>query len=153
VLKLLNLLQPDRAYFGQKDFQQTVVVRRMVQDLAVPCSIEVVPTVREPDGLAMSSRNVYLGAEERRQAPVLYRCLQALAELACAGEKDVQALREAGLGLLGTAPDVTLEYLEVVSTTRLEPLEKLETEAAALIAARVGGTRLIDNVILRAGTP
>jgi pantoate--beta-alanine ligase len=148
VLKLLNLVRPDRAYFGQKDFQQTVVVRRLVQDLAVPCRIEVEPTVREPDGLAMSSRNRYLGPEERLEAPALYRCLGAMAELAGAGERNVEALRRAGLRTLTSAPRLTLEYLEVVSTDRLETLEVLDRPAAAVIAGRLGTTRLIDNVLL-----
>jgi pantoate--beta-alanine ligase len=148
VLKLLNLVRPDCAYFGHKDFQQTVVVRRLVEDLAVPCRIAVVPTVREADGLAMSSRNVYLGPEERAAAPTLYRCLTAVADLAASGERDVAALRGAGLRVLAEAPRVQLDYLEVVSAERLEPLARLEGAAVALIAARLGATRLIDNLPL-----
>jgi len=148
VLKLLNLVRPDRAYFGQKDFQQTVVVRRLVRDLAVRCTIEVEPTIREPDELAMSSRNVYLRPPERSAAPVLYQSLRAIAGLAEKGEKAPQVLRQAGLEVLAQAPLVQLDYLEVVSTEDLQPLPHLDREAVALIAAHIGATRLIDNLIL-----
>jgi pantoate--beta-alanine ligase len=147
VLKLLNLVRPECAFFGQKDYQQTVVIRRMVRDLDVPCRVEVLPTVREPDGLAMSSRNVYLGAAERQEAPALYRCLQAVAALAVGGEVRVEALREAGLQVLAQAPLLRLEYLEIADRHGLEPLPRLDRPAVALIAARLGATRLIDNLL------
>jgi pantoate--beta-alanine ligase len=149
VLKLLNLVRPQAAYFGQKDYQQTVVIRRMVEDLAVPCAIEVVPTVREADGLALSSRNVYLSVEERRAAPALYRGLCAMAELLETGERRVSALCERGRQLIEEPGLAGLEYLEVVSGEALEPLEQVEGPAVALVAARLGRTRLIDNAPLQ----
>jgi pantoate--beta-alanine ligase len=150
VLKLLSLVRPTRAYFGQKDYQQTLVVRRMVRDLAVSVAIEVLPTVREADGLAMSSRNAYLTAAQRAQAPVLYRSLCALRDRARAAQRDTSRLREAALEVLREAPQVQLEYLEVLSAATLEPLPSLQEPAVALIAARLGRTRLIDNIELEA---
>jgi pantoate--beta-alanine ligase len=148
VLKLLNLVRPDRAYFGQKDFQQTVVLRRMVKDLEVPCQLEVLPTLREPDGLAMSSRNVYLGTAERAVAPTIYRSLQAIVRMAESSERDVSRLRARGLEELATAPAIRLDYLEIVSAETLEPMKRVEGSTAAIIAARLGTTRLIDNILL-----
>ena len=148
VLKLLNLVRPDRAYFGQKDFQQTVVLRRMVKDLGVPCRLEVLPTLREPDGLAMSSRNVYLGTAERAVAPTIYRSLQAIVRMAQGSERDVSTLRACGLEILATAPSIQLDYLEIVSAETLEPVKRVEGSTAAIIAARVGTTRLLDNALL-----
>lgn len=148
VLKLFNLATPDRAYFGQKDYQQILVVRQMVGDLDLPIEIRVCPTVREADGLAMSSRNVYLSADERRQATLLYRSLCCAAELVKSGERDAARVEEAMRDCFTSAPQVTIDYLAVVDGESLQPLSVIDRPALAAVAARVGKTRLIDNEIL-----
>ena len=153
VLKLFNMSAPDRAYFGQKDYQQTLVVRRMIADLDLPIELIVCPTVREADGLALSSRNVYLKQGERKTATMLYRALQRGSELASAGERNAEVLLAAMHATLGAAPDVKLDYLEIVNPESLERIAVLERPVIALIAARVGGTRLIDNEFLRRPMP
>ena len=147
VVKLLNIVAPDVAYFGQKDAQQVVVIRRVVRDLDVPVRVEVCPTVREPDGLAMSSRNVRLSAEERERALALSRALAAASELAAQGERGPQALLEAARVPLGEC-SLRPEYLELVDPQTLEPLSSLDRDGLLLIAARLGETRLIDNAIV-----
>lgn len=149
VLKLFNMSTPDRAYFGQKDYQQTLVVRQMVADLDLPIELVMCPTLREADGLALSSRNVYLSPDERRQATVLYRSLRRGSDLAAAGERHIDVLLEAMHATLGVAADVKLDYLEIVDPEWLERVSQLDRPAIALIAARVGRTRLIDNEFLR----
>ncbi len=150
VCKLLNIVQPDRAYFGQKDAQQTVVIRTMVRDLDIPTEIVVCPTVREPDGLAMSSRNAYLAPAERQAAPVLYRALIAARQRyhhsTCAGD----ALREAMIEVLNQEPLAQTEYVSVAHPHTLEELDRVTREAGALcsLAVRIGQTRLIDNMLL-----
>ncbi|ADU50497.1 pantothenate synthetase [Thermaerobacter marianensis DSM 12885] len=148
VTKLFHLVQPDRAYFGQKDAQQAVIVRRMVADLNFPLEVVVCPTVREPDGLAMSSRNVYLDEDQRRAAPILYRALQAARRRLEAGERSGPALVEAMEAVLGGQPLIDPEYAAVVDAATLEPLERVEGEVLLLVAARLGSTRLIDNLWL-----
>jgi pantoate--beta-alanine ligase len=147
VCKLLNMVAPDTAYFGQKDAQQAIVIRRLVADLNMPVRIEACPTVREPDGLAMSSRNAHLSGEERQRALALHRALQAAAASVAGGERTADALtataREA-MGRFGVEP----EYLALVSPDTLEPVERLEQPALLAVAARIGATRLIDNTIL-----
>ena len=150
VLKLLNIVQPDRSYFGQKDGQQVAVVRRMVRDLNVPGEVIVVPTVREADGLAMSSRNTYLTAEQRRAAPVVHRSLTAALGLYRSGETGAGALRETIESTLASEPLVAaIDYVSVA-----DPLTLLEIEgdvadgAMASTAVRFGKTRLLDNIIL-----
>ena len=150
VLKLLNIVQPDRSYFGQKDGQQVAVVRRMVRDLNVPGEVIVVPTVREADGLAMSSRNTYLTPEERYAAPVVYRALTTAMESYRSGEKQADALRNTIKSTLAAEPLVSaIDYISVA-----DPLTLLEIEgdaadgAMASTAVRFGKTRLLDNVIL-----
>jgi pantoate--beta-alanine ligase len=150
VCKLLNVVAPDRAYFGRKDFQQTVVVRRMVEDLNMPVEVRVMPTMREPDGLAMSSRNAYLNEEERRQALCLHRALMAVRELYAAGERNGDALCRAMQDEIAVAPLARADYMEVVDGRTLEPLPEVRTGAVAVLAVRVGGTRLIDNMRLTA---
>jgi pantoate--beta-alanine ligase len=148
VVKLLNIVAPDIAYFGQKDAQQMVVIRRVVRDLDIPVRLEACPTVREPDGLAMSSRNVRMSAEERERALALSRALRAATELAAQGERRPQALLEAARAPLAEC-SLEPEYLELVDPETLEPLSSLDRDGLLLIAARLGETRLIDNAIVR----
>lgn len=148
VAKLFNIVQPDRAWFGEKDFQQLAVIRRMVEDLNFPVEIIGVPTVREKDGLAMSSRNVYLGKAERKQALAISKTLKsAQAEVRKRG-KDLQALAARLRKTLDESPGVRLEYLEIVDPATLRPADRLDGRAQLIAAARVGSTRLIDNAPL-----
>jgi pantoate--beta-alanine ligase len=151
VLKLFHMAAPDRAYFGQKDYQQTLVVRRLVADLDLPVEVCVCPTVREPDGLAMSSRNAYLSADERRQATVLYRSLRRALNLAANGERNAAVIHRAAQDCLHGEPQVKLDYLAIVDRETLEPLNVIDRPALIAIAARVGATRLIDNVLFDPG--
>ncbi|WP_448592209.1 pantoate--beta-alanine ligase [Thermoflexus hugenholtzii] len=148
VAKLFNILQPDRAYFGQKDAQQTVVIRRMVQDLNIPVEIVICPTVREPDGLAMSSRNTYLSPEERRAATVLFRALQAAKARYEAGERDAERLREAMREVIRAEPLARIDYVSVAHPETLQELEQVEGPALLSLAVYIGTTRLIDNIML-----
>jgi len=148
VAKLLHLVGPSRAYFGQKDAQQLAVVRRMVADLAFPNRIVACPTVREPDGLATSSRNAYLSAEERAQATALYRALEAGRAAWRRGERDPAAVEKTAHELLAGAEGVRVEYVALVEPAGFEPAEQAEAGQILATAARVGPTRLIDNVIL-----
>jgi pantoate--beta-alanine ligase len=147
VTKLLNIVSPHIAYFGQKDAQQAIVIGRLVADLNIPVRIQVCPTAREPDGLAMSSRNVLLSPDQRSSAPSLHRALHAIQAAVDAGERDPAAARAHALAEL-TSPELELEYLELVSPDTLAPLERFDGEALAVIAARVGATRLIDNEVI-----
>jgi len=144
VTKLFNMVGPDVAYFGQKDAQQAVVIRRLVRDLDIPVAIEVCPTVRETDGLAMSSRNVHLSAADRARAAALHRALRAAQDAVSAGERDPGAARERALAELARA-DIKPEYVELVSADTLAPLHRIAGDVLAVLAASVGGTRLIDN--------
>jgi pantoate--beta-alanine ligase len=148
VTKLLNMVAPDVAFFGQKDAQQALIVRKLVRDLDVPVRIEIRPTVREADGLALSSRNVHLRGGDRERALALHDALRAAEASLAAGERDAQALRAAALGAM-RARGVEPEYLEVVGTDDLQPVARVDGDALLAVAARVGGTRLIDNTILR----
>ncbi|MFW6107982.1 MAG: pantoate--beta-alanine ligase [bacterium] len=148
VLKLFNIVAPDAAYFGRKDYQQTVVLRRMVADLDVPVDIRVCATVREPDGLAMSSRNSYLGPDQRRQATCLYDALCRAEQLFEEGERDVGELQRAMRERLAAEPDVRVEYAAIADAADLAPPDRAHAGDVALVAARVGGTRLIDNIVL-----
>jgi pantoate--beta-alanine ligase len=149
VCKLFNIVQPARAYFGQKDAQQTVVVRTMVRDLDMPLEVVVVPTSREPDGLAMSSRNVYLSDEQRRAAPVLYRALGAAGARFSAGERDAEALRQAMRAVLDAEPLARVEYISVADAQTLRELDQVGAAGALCsLAVRFGTTRLIDNLVL-----
>jgi pantoate--beta-alanine ligase len=148
VAKLLHLVGPSRAYFGQKDAQQLAVVRRMVADLAFPNEVVACPTVREPDGLAVSSRNAYLSAEERARATVLYRSLEAGRTWWSAGERDPAAVEAAAHELLATVPGVEVDYVALVEPDGFEPVKQAEAGQVLAAAARLGRTRLIDNVIL-----
>ncbi len=148
VCKLFNIAGSDRAYFGQKDAQQTVVVRQMVRDLDMPTQIVVVPTVREADGLAMSSRNVYLNTAERAAAPMLYRTLQAARTDWDHGEDDARVLRERMLATLATDPLMQVEYVSIADPDTLAEIDRIEHGALVSLAVRLGRTRLIDNIIL-----
>ncbi len=147
VLKLFNLVQPDRAYFGRKDFQQSLLVRYMVTDLNLPIQIEVCPIVREADGLALSSRNVYLSADERRRALSISQSLRLAKELVAAGNEDARSI-EARMRSLLEAADLQIDYVALADPHTLEPVEVVDRPTVAAIAARVGATRLIDNEIL-----
>lgn len=149
VLKLLNMVQPDRAYFGQKDAQQARVVQQMVHDLDLPVQIEVVPTVREADGLALSSRNVYLSPEERHAALAISRALREVAARWAAGERDAARLRQVLQATLASEPRVVPDYAAVADILTLREIVGLATPPVLVaVAARVGRTRLIDNVVL-----
>jgi pantoate--beta-alanine ligase len=147
VCKLLNIVAPDVAYFGQKDAQQVAVIRQMVADLDLPVAIEVVPTVREPDGLAMSSRNVHLGGADRERALGLHAALAAAREAIAAGEREVETIRRDALAALRER-DVEPDYLALVHPDTLVPLRRVGGRALVAVAARVGPTRLIDNLLI-----
>ncbi len=144
VTKLFNMVAPDIAYFGQKDAQQALVIKRLVDDLNMPVRVTVCPTVREPDGLAMSSRNVHLSARERTRAAALRRALLAAEQAVAAGDDDPGAVRGHALAELRSA-EIEPEYLALVSASNLEPVRRIEGELLAVVAARVGETRLIDS--------
>lgn len=147
VAKLFNIVEPDLAFFGQKDAAQAAVIRKMVRDLNFDVAIVVCPIVREPDGLAMSSRNAYLSLEERKQATVLSRSLERVQTLAAQGECDAARLAAAGKQVMGKEPAVRLDYFEVVSADTLDPVADISHGALVAVAAYVGSTRLIDNVV------
>jgi pantoate--beta-alanine ligase len=149
VAKLLNLCNPDRAYFGQKDAQQLAVIRRMVRDLNVGVDIVGCPIVREADGLAMSSRNVYLSPEQRTQASLLRKSLQAAEELVAAGERDAVLLQVAVRAVLAEARLGEVEYVVVVDAEDLQPAETIAGGCLIAVAVRFGKTRLIDNTLVR----
>ena len=152
VCKLLNMAQPDVAYFGQKDAQQAAVIRRLVRDLDIPVRIAVQPTVREPDGLALSSRNVHLKGADRERALALRRALDAAAETVAAGERDPHAVERAGRAAMARL-GVEAEYVALVRPDDLRPVERVDGDVLVAVAARVGPTRLIDNTILHAQQP
>jgi pantoate--beta-alanine ligase len=151
VLKLFHIVQPDRAWFGEKDMQQLAVIRRMVSDLNLAIEIMGVPTVREADGLALSSRNQYLSPAERKAAPVLYRALQEAGSRVRSGERDAAKVRDAALAVLGREPLVRVEYLEVVDPGEMQPVTIVSGPVRVAAAIRIGNTRLIDNVGAGAG--
>jgi len=153
VAKLLNIAQPDVAFFGQKDAQQVAVIRRLVRDLDIPVAIEVGPTVREPDGLALSSRNVRLENGRREHAAALPRALDAARDAVAGGERDAAAIAAAARAALATA-GVEAEYLELVSPDTFAPVAQIDGEPVLLaLAARVGDVRLIDNALLSTARP
>ncbi|HYF92326.1 MAG TPA: pantoate--beta-alanine ligase [Symbiobacteriaceae bacterium] len=150
VTKLFNIVKPDIAYFGQKDAQQVAVIRRMALDLNMDLEIRPVPTVREPDGLALSSRNVYLSPEQRQGALVLSRSLQMARERVAAGERDMVALLGDIRAMIAAEPLANIDYVAIVDYDSLQPIERLERRGLAALAVRFGKTRLIDNCILEA---
>ena len=146
VLKLFQIVQPDRAYFGEKDAQQLAVIRRMVQDLNLPVQIAGVPTVREPDGLALSSRNRHLSAEERAIAPRLYQALRVAEQRIAAGETGAEAVKRAAREVLAVEPRMRVEYLEIAGDAEMQPVECVAGPVRVAAAVWVGRTRLIDNI-------
>ncbi len=152
VSKLFNIVQPDYAFFGLKDAAQFAIIRRMVRDLDIPVEIVGCPIVREPDGLAMSSRNVYLSPAERRQALVLSKSLNAVEHSVTAGEQNAQKLIATAKQIIAAEPSVRLDYFEIVDPDSLAPRSAIgDQPALAAVAAFVGNTRLIDNTLLRTG--
>lgn len=149
VAKLFNLTQPTTAYFGQKDAQQVAVIRQMVRDLNFPLEIAVCPTMREPDGLAMSSRNAYLNAEQRRAAPILYRALLSAADAYAAGERDPKVLRQTMLDMLHTEPLAVPDYVSIADARTLQELNQpTDAPMLASLTVGIGKTHLLDNFIL-----
>jgi len=148
VAKLFNQVGPDKAYFGRKDVQQAVIIQRMVRDLDIPVEIVVCPTVRDNDGLALSSRNSYLSPEERKQATVLYRALSAAQEMFTAGRHDPGALLARMKDIIASQPLVRPDYLRIVDSETLEDVQSVCRGALVTVAAHVGGARLIDNITL-----
>lgn len=148
VAKLFNIVQPTRAYFGQKDAQQSVVIRKLVRDLAIPVEIVIAPTVREADGLALSSRNSYLTPAQRAAAPAIFRALSAARDLFDAGERSAEPLRQAIRHVLETEPLMEIDYVSVADAASLSELTVVDQTALASVAARLGATRLIDNLLL-----
>jgi pantoate--beta-alanine ligase len=148
VSKLFHIVEPDMAFFGQKDAAQVAIIRRMVRDLNIPVEIIVCPIVREPDGLAMSSRNAYLDAQQRKSALVLSRSLQYVQNLFQQGERNAAALIAAGIKVLGEEPTVRLDYFEMVNPETLEPVGEITRGTLVAVAAYAGTTRLIDNILL-----
>jgi pantoate--beta-alanine ligase len=146
VLKLFNMVQPDIAYFGQKDAQQAAIIHQMVRDLNVPVDIRICPTVREPDGLALSSRNGYLNAAERQQATALFRALHKAKQLIDAGERSRESIEEAMRSVLQSEPGIITDYAEIVDPITFEPATTVAGSILAVVAARVGPARLIDNL-------
>ncbi len=148
VAKLFNAVQPDKAFFGQKDAQQAAVIRRMTRDLSYPIEIVICPTQREPDGLAMSSRNTYLSPAERQAATVLYRALQAAVRAYQAGERDAEVLRQQMRETIAAEPLARLQYVSCADYETLAELERVEGKALLSMAVFIGKTRLIDNWVL-----
>jgi pantoate--beta-alanine ligase len=146
VLKLFNIVQPDFAYFGEKDYQQLCVIRRMVQDFNLRLSIVAVPTYRESDGLALSSRNVYLSSEERAAAPALYRALTYARDRIASGEANVAQIKTDSMNILAAVPLIRVQYFEIVDPDEAQPVGIINGRVRIAAAAFIGKTRLIDNV-------
>ena len=148
VTKLFNLVEPARAYFGQKDAQQVLVIKKMAADLNMNLEVVVCPTIREADGLAMSSRNVYLSPEQRRSARVISQALFAARDRWVAGERDGEALRDLMRKKIASVPGIQIDYVSLADPENLTELERAGESALALLAVRIGGVRLIDNMIM-----
>jgi pantoate--beta-alanine ligase len=148
VLKLFNIVQPDFAYFGQKDAQQFRIIQQLVRDLDVPVRLRVCPIVREPDGLALSSRNRYLDAHQRRQAPALSQALAEARTLVERGERDAALVQQQLAARLAAVPGATLDYAAVVDAETLQPVARLQGTVLVAVAVKFGATRLIDNILL-----
>ncbi len=146
--KLFNIVKPHKAFFGQKDYQQCAVIKRMVKGLDMDADIVVLPTVREPDGLAMSSRNSYLSVDDRRKAAVIHRALSAAEHMAEAGGKEPEKLKNKMLAVLREVPGIEIDYVEVADPETLMPLASVKDSMALLVAVRIGNTRLIDNLVI-----
>jgi pantoate--beta-alanine ligase len=148
VARLFNIVQPDRAYFGQKDAQQLIVVKNMVAELNMKLEVVAVPTVREPDGLAMSSRNTYLNPEERKAAVVLYQALTLAQRLWSEGEKDAKTIRRQMTELIQKQPLAEIDYISIADAETLDELDEVRLPALVSMAVKIGKTRLIDNIVL-----
>jgi len=148
VARLFELVRPDRAYFGQKDAQQLIVIRQMVADLDMNLEVVAVPTVREADGLAMSSRNTYLNPEERKQAAVLYQALTLAQRLYGEGERDAETIRRQMTVLIQRQPSADIDYISIADAETLEELDVVKPLALVSMAVKIGKTRLIDNIVL-----
>jgi pantoate--beta-alanine ligase len=148
VAKLFSIVQPTRAYFGQKDAQQVVVIKRMVADLDMNLEVGVVPTVRESDGLAMSSRNIYLNPKERQAATILFKTVTLARKLRGGGEKDAEKMRRQMTALIQKEPLAQIDYVSIADSETLQELNLLDRPAVASLAVRIGKTRLIDNMPL-----
>ena len=148
VAKLFNIVQPTRAYFGQKDAQQAIVIRKMVADLNMNLEIVTLPTVREPNGLAMSSRNAYLDPEQRQAATVLYRALTLAQRLWLQGERDAEHLRQQMITLIQKQPLATIDYVSIANTETLDELDTVKPPVLVSLAVKIGKTRLIDNMVM-----
>ncbi|MDD3652699.1 MAG: pantoate--beta-alanine ligase [Desulfotomaculaceae bacterium] len=151
VTKLFNIINPDQAFFGQKDAQQALVIRRMVADLNMSMEVVTVPTVREPDGLAMSSRNVYLTPEQRQAALVLRKGLRIAEDAVAAGQRDTFAIRQLVVDTIVAEPLAEIDYVDIYSYPELEPVTKMSGPVLLALAVKIGRTRLIDNIILGVG--
>ncbi len=148
VTKLFNIVQPDRAYFGQKDAQQVIIIRQMVKDLHIPVEVIAGPIVREADGLAMSSRNKYLKSEERQAALVLFKALTIAREVIQTGERRAELIEQIIIQMIAKEPSVIIDYVSVVSGVTLEKISHLEGQVLIALAVFIGKTRLIDNIML-----
>jgi pantoate--beta-alanine ligase len=148
VARLFELVKPDKAYFGQKDAQQLIIIKKMVTDLDMNLEVVAVPTVREPDGLAMSSRNTYLSPEERKQAAVLYQALTLAKRLYGDGERNTAAIRRKMTALIQKQPLAAIDYISIADAETLEELDEVKPPALVSMAVKIGRTRLIDNVVV-----
>jgi pantoate--beta-alanine ligase len=148
VAKLFNIIQPTKAYFGQKDAQQVIVIKRMVTDLNMPVEIVVAPTVRESDGLAMSSRNTYLNSEERQAATILFKSLSLARQLWRNKEKDADKIRQQMTSLIQKEPLAKIDYVSIADPDTLEEIKLIDRPAVASLAVYIGRTKLIDNILL-----
>lgn len=148
VLKLFNIVQPDKAYFGQKDAQQAIIIKKMVKDLDLDIDIFVMPIVREEDGLAMSSRNIYLDEEERKNSTVLYKSLKEAERMIKMGERDAEKIKNRMREIVTSYPKAVIDYIEIVDTEELNPVNPLKGEVLIALAVYIGKARLIDNIIL-----
>jgi len=148
VAKLFNIVQPTRAYFGQKDVQQLVAIKKMVADLNINLEIVSIPTVREPDGLAMSSRNIHLNSEQRQAATVLYQALTLAQQLWAQGERDAERMRQEMVALIQKQPLADIDYVSIADAETLDELDTVSPPALVSLAVKIGKTRLIDNVLL-----
>ena len=149
VLKLFNIIKPDIAYFGQKDYQQAVIIKKMVSDLNLDMKIKIMPIIRENDGLAMSSRNAYLSKKEREAAPILYKSLIRAKELLSKGEKSPAKIIDTIREIINSEPLARIDYVSVVDPDSLEEIDTIKDRALIALAVRIGKTRLIDNLIFK----
>jgi pantoate--beta-alanine ligase len=148
VTKLFNIVKPHKAFFGQKDYQQSVVIKRMVKDLDMDIEIIVLPTVREPDGLAMSSRNLYLSSEERKAATILYKSLMTASGMVMDGERDVKRIYSEIKGLIEKEPLTVIDYIAIKDPDSLQDIAEIKGKTLIALAVMVGKTRLIDNTLI-----